>query len=237
MQAVVDAKAEVGLNVSFGPGVVISAGAQIGDGCIFGAFVFVDDGVVIGPNCHFESHCVILRGTKIGQGCQFMSGVVVGSQGFGFVEHQGTHHAIPQVGGVEIGDDTWIGANSCVDRGTLKPTRIGNRCRIGAQVQLAHNTAVGDDSTMGDQAGLAGSTYIGQRCHTGPQSGIAAPAMMGDDCQLGFRAGLTRKAPNGSEMWGFPARPRHEAMRNAAALSILAKKFAKEDPTSGKSEA
>ncbi len=237
MQPVIDSKAQVGTDVTYGSAVVISAGAQIGDRCVFGSFVFIDEDVVIGADCHFESHCVILRGTKIGRGCRFMSGVVVGSQGFGFVEHQGTHHPIPQVGGVEISEETWIGANSCVDRGTLKPTRIGSRCRIGAQVQLAHNTQVGDDSTMDDQSGLAGSTQVGKRCHTGAQSGIAAPAIMGDDCTLGVRAGLTRRVPDGSDMWGFPARPRREAMRNAAALSILAKKMSKEDPSSGKPEA
>lgn len=228
MQFLVDPTASVAACVSIGPGSVICAGAKIGEGCQIGPMVFIDEGVEIGPNCRLDPQVVVLRGSKIGRGCHLSSGCVIGTQGFGFVEHEGTHHHIPQIGGVEIGEDTVIGANSCVDRGTMKPTRIGDRCRIGVQVQLAHNTQVGDDTVFEDQSGLAGSVTVGKNCRIGAQAGLAGASTMGDNSSVGARAGVTRKVPSNTEMWGFPARPKAEAMRNVAALSLLAKMFAKE---------
>lgn len=221
-QACIDPSAQLGDGVVVDAFCVVEAEARIGAGTHLGSHCHIGPGVVLGAECRLESACVILANSRLGNRCQLAAGVVIGSRGFGFVLDQGKHRPIPQVSGVEIGDDVVIGAGSCVDRGTLLPTRIESGVEIGAQVQIAHNVTVGERTRVAHQSGLAGSSSVGSDCELGLQSGVSGK--MGDRSRLAVRGGLTRKAPPDSDLWGFPARPKAEALRATAALSLLAKR-------------
>ncbi|MBT9587904.1 UDP-3-O-(3-hydroxymyristoyl)glucosamine N-acyltransferase [bacterium] len=219
----VDPLAQLAEDVEVGPFAAIEADAQIGAGSRVGAHVYVGPGVVVGANASLGEGCVLLARTRLQADCRIEPGAVVGSTGFGFVLHQGQHVHIPQVSGVEIGRRVVIGAGTCVDRGTLEPTRIGDDAEIGAQVQVAHNVSIGPRSKVEQQAGFAGTSSIGADCTVGMQSGMAGQSSLGDRSKMAVRTGNLRKAPPDSDLWGFPARPRQEAMKAQAALARLGK--------------
>jgi UDP-3-O-[3-hydroxymyristoyl] glucosamine N-acyltransferase len=206
-----------------GPFCVVEAAAQIGPGARLGSHVYIGAGVVVGANCQLESGSVLLAETVLGRDCKIAAGAVLGSQGFGFVLHEGRHKFIPQVSKVVLGDGVIVGPGSCIDRGTLEPTVLEDGVELGAQVQLAHNCKIGAGSRIEHQSGLAGSSQVGAQCELGLQTGMAGQASLGDRSKLAVRGGLLRKTPPDSDLWGFPARPKGEAMRAQAALFRLAK--------------
>ena len=218
-----DPAARLGDGVEVGAFAVVEGQAQIGSGCYLGPHSYVGAGVRLGAGCRLEAGAVLLSGTVVGDGCVIQPGAVLGSTGFGFVVHEGQHLHIPQVSGVEVGERTFIGSATCVDRGTLEPTVIGSEVRIGAQVQVAHNVTIGDRTVIDMQSGFAGSSSIGADCQIGMQTGMAGHSSVGDRTKMAPRTGNLRKAPDDSDLWGFPARPRAEAMKAQAALSLLSK--------------
>lgn len=220
--ASVDASALLGDGVSVGAFAVVEAGARVGAGTSIGPHCFVGEGSTLGERCRLEPAVVILAGCHVGDDARLEAGVVVGSAGFGFVHHAGEHRPIPQVGGVELGHRVQVGAGSCIDRGTLDNTRLADDVVIGGQVQIAHNVVVGERSRIEHQAGIAGSSKIGADCTLGLQSGMAGQATLGDRSRLAVRGGLTKKSGPDSDLWGFPARPRLEALRAQAMLMKLA---------------
>lgn len=222
-RAWVDPQAALEDGVEVGAFAVVEAGARVGSNTRLGAYSYVGKDVTLGSNCVLETGAVVLPGTTVGDGCQLQEGCVLGSTGFGFVVHEAQHLHIPQVSGVQVGSQTVIGAATCVDRGTLEPTVIGSQVRLGAQVQVAHNVTIGDRTSVDMQSGFAGSSTIGSDCQIGMQVGMAGHSSVGDRSRLAARTGNLRKAPADSDLWGFPARPRAEAMKAQAALSRLAK--------------
>lgn len=171
--AQIDADTRVGERVAIGPNVVIQHGCEIGDD------------VEIGPNCVVEAGCRLGHGTRLaanvylgydswlGERCLLHAGVVIGSDGFGHAEDRDGHwHKIPQIGGVRIGNDVEIGANTTVDRGALLPTQIEDDVKIDNQVQIAHNVRIGAHTAIAGCVGIAGSTQIGRHCKIGGAVGI-----------------------------------------------------------------
>lgn len=222
-QAAVDASAQVAENVEIGAYAVVEAAVEIAAGCKIAAHVYLGPGVRLGPDCQLGAGVVVLPGTVLGGGVRVEAGAVIGSTGFGFVLHQGEHMPIPQVSGVRLEDGVTVGAGTCIDRGTLTPTVIAEKAEIGAQVQIAHNVLIGPRSRVHHQSGIAGSSKVGADCELGLQSGIAGQASLGDGSVLAVRGGLVKKFPAGSDLMGFPARPRLEVLRAQAALNQLAK--------------
>ena len=222
-RAWVDSSARLGEGVQVGPFAVVESEAQVGAGCRLAAHTYVGARVKLGKNCQLEAGAVVLPGTTVGDDCRIEAGCVLGSTGFGFVVHEGQHLHIPQISGVEVGDRTVLGAATCVDRGTLEPTRIGSDVRLGAQVQVAHNVTIGDRTVVDMQSGFAGSSSIGSDCQIDMQVGMSPGSSVGDRTRMAARTGNLRKVPADSDLWGFPARPRPEALRALAALSRLAK--------------
>jgi UDP-3-O-[3-hydroxymyristoyl] glucosamine N-acyltransferase len=222
-QAWIAESASVAEDVEVGAFAVIESGAHVGQGCSVGSHVYIGPDVRVGAGCILGVGAVLLPGTVLAASVRVEPGVVLGSTGFGFVLHQGEHMPIPQVSGVDVADGAVIGAGTCVDRGTLTPTSIGEHAEIGAQVQIAHNVTVGARSKVHHQAGIAGSSRVGADCELGLQSGMAGQASLGDGSVLAVRGGLVKKFPPGSDLWGFPARPKVEVLRAQAALNQLAK--------------
>lgn len=155
------ASVAVGPHVSIGRDVALGEGVVIHAGCVIGDDVTVGEGSVLYPNV------TIYHGCRIGSRAILHSGAVIGADGFGFAPEGGQWIKIPQIGGVTIGDDVEIGANTTVDRGALDDTVIGDGCKIDNLVQVAHNCDIGPHSVLAGCTGIAGSVILGEHCIVG----------------------------------------------------------------------
>jgi UDP-3-O-[3-hydroxymyristoyl] glucosamine N-acyltransferase len=134
---------------------------------------------------------------------------------------EGEHRKVPQVGSLIIGDDVEIGANTCIDRGSVGPTEIGNGVKIDNLVHIGHNVRVGDLSIIVAQVGISGSTTIGRGVTLAGQAGLVGHITIGDGATIGAQAGVIGDVPAGAVYSGYPARPHKEAMRAQGALFKL----------------
>jgi UDP-3-O-[3-hydroxymyristoyl] glucosamine N-acyltransferase len=221
--AIVDASATLGRDVRIAPHACIEADVRLDDGVEIGAASVVEAGAYIGRDSRLHARVVIGAGCVLGERVEVQSGVVIGSDGFGYVTHDGNHVKFPQVGHVIVGDDVEIGANTTIDRGSLEPTRIGAGTKIDNLVQIAHNVVIGEHCIICAQVGIAGSSVIGNRAILGGQAALADHAGMEDGAILGGRGGvLPGKVLRGGQMyWGLPARPIKDVLRQQAATSRL----------------
>lgn len=164
------------------PTAVIAASAQVDPSASIGAYAVIEDAAVIGPRVTVGPHCVIgarssiaadgwlaprvtlYHDVCIGERVVIQSGAVLGGEGFGFANEKGVWQKIAQIGGVTIGDDVEIGANTTIDRGALADTQIGNGVKLDNQIMIAHNVQIGDHTAMAGCAGISGSTKIGKHC-------------------------------------------------------------------------
>ena len=170
----------LGEEISIGPYVVIGDEASIGDRVAIMAGCFVGAAVSIGAESFIYPNVVIREGCIVGRRIIVHSGVVIGSDGFGFQRDGDTIHKIPHIGNVEIGDDVEIGANSTIDRATTGSTRIGNGTRIDNLVMIAHNVQIGTNSILCGQVGISGSAVIGDGVTIAGQAGLAGHIEVGD---------------------------------------------------------
>ncbi|MBN7770059.1 UDP-3-O-(3-hydroxymyristoyl)glucosamine N-acyltransferase [Marinobacter daepoensis] len=171
--AVVDETVCLPPSVSIGPHAVIEAGARIGERVVVGAGCFVGARSCIGDDTLLRPRVTIAHDVVMGQRCHILSGAVIGSDGFGFANEKGAWHRIAQLGGVVLGDDVEVGANTTIDRGALDSTVIGNGVKLDNLIQIAHNVQIGDHSAMAAKVGIAGSTRVGEHCVFGGASGVA----------------------------------------------------------------
>jgi UDP-3-O-[3-hydroxymyristoyl] glucosamine N-acyltransferase len=148
---------------------------------------------------------------------------VIGGEGFGFAPDRGVHHKIPQVGGVIIEDDVEIGANVCIDSGTIRPTRIGAGTKVDNLVQLAHNVETGNGCLFVAQSGVSGSTRLGNHVTFAGQSGAVGHVEVGDRSLIYARGVVTSNIPADSKISGFPGRDHKEDMKFQAALRKVPK--------------
>jgi UDP-3-O-[3-hydroxymyristoyl] glucosamine N-acyltransferase len=160
---------------------------------------------------------VVREGCSIGARVIIHGGTVIGADGFGYVQHEGRHHKIPQLGGVTIEDDVEIGANVTVDRATLGRTIIKQGTKIDNLVQIAHNVTVGEHAIIVAQVGVAGSTTIGHHVMIGGQAGLADHLTIGNQAMIAARAGVNRNVEANQIMSGAPIMP-HETWMKAQAV-------------------
>jgi UDP-3-O-[3-hydroxymyristoyl] glucosamine N-acyltransferase len=163
-RAFVDPTAHIGEGTHIGANAVVGAHVVIGKSCVIHPGAVIEPYSVLGENCTIYSNVSIYHRVVIGDRVTLHSGVVIGADGFGFAPTQAGWTKIHQLGGVRIGNDVEIGANTTVDRGALDDTVIGNGVIIDNQVQIAHNVVIGDYTAMAGCSGVAGSTKIGSRC-------------------------------------------------------------------------
>lgn len=211
--AVIAPSARLGVDVTIGPHVVVGEGAEVGDRAVLGAGSVLGANTAVGPDSLLHPHVVIEDGCRVGARCVLHAGVVVGSDGFGFATSGGVHRKIPQVGIAVIEDDVELGANVCVDRGSLGETRIGRGTKVDNLVQVGHNARVGEDCLLVAQVGISGSTELGRHVVMGGQSGVVGHVRLGDRTQVTAKAGVTDDTEPGSMVSGFPGRSHREWLR------------------------
>ena len=165
--AVVDATASVDPTAEIGPLVYLAPNVKIGAHVRIHAGVRVGASSTIGEASEIYPNAVVYHLCLIGARCIVHSGVVIGSDGFGFAPNAGEWEKIPQTGRVVIGDDVEIGANTTIDRGALDDTIIGNGVKLDNQIQIAHNCVIGDYTAVAGCVGMAGSSIIGKHCMIG----------------------------------------------------------------------
>jgi UDP-3-O-[3-hydroxymyristoyl] glucosamine N-acyltransferase len=210
--AIIAPDAALGVNVEIGPYVTIGPGARIDDNCILHAGVAIGECCVLGKQCILYPRVVLYRGAVLKNRVILHAGVVVGSDGFGYVFDGQKQVKFPQVGEVIIEDDVEIGANTTVDRGSLGVTRIGRGAKIDNLVQIAHNVKIGEHVVIAAQTGISGSTVIEEYAVIGGQVGFGDHARVEKGAIIGSKAGvLPGKIVRGGEVyWGVPVRPLKE---------------------------
>ncbi|MCD7740232.1 MAG: UDP-3-O-(3-hydroxymyristoyl)glucosamine N-acyltransferase, partial [Candidatus Gastranaerophilales bacterium] len=231
--ATVHPTAKIGENVSIGANVVISRNVSIGKNTKILPNVYVGRSVQIGENCLFHPGCNIGDNVIIGNKVVLQHGVSIGADGFSFVTENPNNvetarkegnvkedntdqkiYKIPSIGSVVIGDDVEIGANTCIDKGTIENTVIGEQTKIDNLVQIGHNCKIGKGCMIVSQVGIAGSCKIGDRVVIAGQAGMADHTEIGSDSIIMAKAGITRSFPDKTILIGAPAMPRKEFLKH-----------------------
>lgn len=221
--AAIDPTATVAETARIGAGVAIGPHSTVGDHAILHPGVVIGASVHIGEASELQPRVVILDRCSIGARCLLQPGVVIGGDGFGFRPNPsgGPPIKIPHAGGVKIGDDVEIGANTTIDRGKFGDTTIGHGTKIDNLVQIGHNCVIGNNCLICGMVGLAGSVRLGDGVTLGGGVGIADGRRVGDGATLGAKAGLMVNVPAGETWLGAPAVPSRQAMRQFAAIESL----------------
>ena len=219
--AVVGRGVLLGQGVEVGPYAVLGDGCEVADGARLGAHVVLGPGCRIGEGSVLHPHVVLYPGTTLGRRVIVHSGARLGSDGFGYAFVEGGYRKIPQVGGCVVEDDVEVGANTCVDRGSIGDTVIGRGSKLDNLVHLAHNVRVGPGCAMAAQVGIAGSTRLGAGVALGGQAGVAGHIEIGDGAQVAAQAGVIGDLGPREVVAGYPARNLKDFMKGAALMLRL----------------
>lgn len=201
--AVVDASAVVDPSASIASGAVIEAGARVGARVRIGAGCAIGRLASIGADTMLYPRVVVYQGCRLGERCIVHAGAVIGSDGFGFARDGAAWIKIPQTGVVMIGNDVEIGANTCIDRGALSDTVIGNGVKLDNQIQVGHNVRIGDHTAVAGCAGIAGSTTIGERCTVGGAAMVLGHLTIADDVHVSAATVVSHSLRKPGQYTGF----------------------------------
>ena len=220
--AVIADSALIDSTASIGPGVVIEEHAVIGAGVVIGAQCFIGARSRIADHGRLLARVTIYHDVTIGQRVVIQSGAVIGGEGFGFAKHKGSWHKIAQIGGVTIGDDVEIGANTTIDRGALSDTLIGNGVKLDNQIQIAHNVQIGDHTAIAACVGISGSAKIGRNCMLAGGVGLVGHIDICDDVLVTGMTMVTHSITEpGAYSSGTAMQPAAEWKKNAVRFRQL----------------
>ncbi len=220
--AVIHPGARLGTGVSVGPLAVIEDAAEIGDGAVIGAQCFVGEAASVGSQTRLAPQVVLGSRCHIGARGVVHGGVVIGADGFGFAPSGGRWEKIEQLGGVRIGDDVEIGANTCIDRGALDDTVIEDGVKLDNLVQIAHNVHVGAHTAMAGTAAVAGSARIGAHCTLAGGAGVSGHVTLADHVHISARTVASHSIQRPGVYTGlFPIDDNASWEKNAATLRQL----------------
>jgi UDP-3-O-[3-hydroxymyristoyl] glucosamine N-acyltransferase len=170
--AVIDPAATISPSAHIGPFVVIGAGSTVGEGCVIGPGCVIGEDCEIGAGSELIARVTLVTRVRLGQRVLIHPGAVIGADGFGLAMDAGHWIKVPQLGGVAIGDDCEIGANTTIDRGALEDTVLEEDVRLDNQIQIGHNVRVGAHTAMAGCSAVAGSARIGRYCLIGGAAGV-----------------------------------------------------------------
>ncbi len=220
--AIVASDATVDPSASIGPFCVIESGARIGAGAVLGPHCIVGHDCTVGAGSRLVAHVTLVTRVSIGQRVLIHPGAVIGADGFGLAFSDGAWIKVPQLGGVRIGDDCEIGANTTIDRGTLGDTVLGEDVRLDNQIQIAHNVVIGAHTAMAGCAAVAGSATIGSHCLIGGGAGILGHLTIADRVTVTARTLVTHSLREAGEYSsGTPVQDTRRWRRNAARFAHL----------------
>jgi UDP-3-O-[3-hydroxymyristoyl] glucosamine N-acyltransferase len=227
-RAVINPGASLGENVSIGANVVIGANSIIGEGCTLMAGVVIGPGCTLGAGCLLYPNVTLTHGVSLGQRVIVHPGAVIGADGFGiaFAKDSETGpgwEKVPQMGGVRIGDDCEIGANSCVDRGAIDDTVLENDVRIDNLVQIGHNVKIGAHTAIAGGSTIAGSARIGRYCLLAGKAGVNGHVTVADRTTIAGGSHVMRNIEEPGTTWSnnIPAQPFQKWQRNLVNLLKL----------------
>lgn len=210
------------------PTAAISPGCRIGAGCVVGAHtqlhpnVVLEQGTQIGANSVLYANVTCYYDTIIGDRCIIHSGAVLGSDGFGFVEHPDKSFTkIPQVGRVRVGNDVEIGANTTIDRAAIGETVIEDGVKLDNLVHIAHGVHIGAHTAIAAQTGVSGSTTLGRRNRLAGQVGVVGHIETSDDVVVFAQSGVGKSITKPGVYFGSPVKDHRTALRIEAALRNL----------------
>jgi len=224
------------------PSAAVSAGADISATAQVDALAVIEEGVTVGDECYIGPGCILKQGCQIGgrtrlsggvtvaglciigERCVLQPGVVIGGDGFGYANDKGNWIRIPQTGRAIVGDDVEIGANTCIDRGAVKDTVIGNGVIIDNLVQIGHNCIIGDHTAIAGNAGLSGSSIVGKHCMLAGGVGLAGHMELCDGVTVTGMSMVTSSITKpGVYASGLSAQDGREWRKNHARLRNLDK--------------
>ncbi len=217
--------ARVAASAAVGPLAVIEEDAEIGERAVVGPGCVVQRGARVGADTQLVASVNLYPGVVLGARVLLHSGAVIGADGFGFASDGGAWVKVPQVGGVQIGDDVEIGANTTVDRGAIGDTVIEHGAKLDNQIQVGHNVIIGAHTAIAACTGISGSTTIGRRCMIGGMVGFAGHLTIADDVVItgcSLVSASIREA--GSYSSGMPTVPTRAWRRMVAYLRRFSEK-------------
>ena len=220
--AIVAAGSRVAASASVGPQCVIEAGAIIEDGAVLGAHCVIGERCTVGSQSRLVARVTLVRNVRLGKRVLVHPGAVIGADGFGLAFDRDHWIKVPQLGGVRIGDDCEIGANTTIDRGALEDTVLEEDVRLDNQIQIAHNVTIGAHTAMAGCAAVAGSAKIGRYCLIGGGAGILGHLSIADRVTITARALVTHSIHSAGEYSsGVPIQESRQWRRNAARFKHL----------------
>jgi UDP-3-O-[3-hydroxymyristoyl] glucosamine N-acyltransferase len=179
--AVVAPDAVIGSGSEIAAHATIGAGASVGVRCFIGPGSVIEPGAVIGDDARFVARVYVGPKVSFGKRCIVQPGAVIGADGFGFAPEKGAWIKVPQLGGVIVGDDVEIGANTTIDRGAMENTVIEEGVKLDNLIMIAHNCRIGAHTAMAATSAIAGSSVLGKRCIIGGKVGITGHVTLCDD--------------------------------------------------------
>jgi UDP-3-O-[3-hydroxymyristoyl] glucosamine N-acyltransferase len=225
--AFVDPSAQVGPFVSIGARSRIEAGAVVGPGCVIG------EDCVVGAGSELVARATLVKRVRLGQRVLVHPGAVLGADGFGLAMDTGRWLKVPQLGGVVVGDDCEIGANTCIDRGAIEDTVLEEDVRLDNQIQVGHNVRIGAHTAMAGGAAVAGSARIGRYCLIGGCAGVVGHIELCDRVVVTAMSLVTHSIREpGEYSSGTPLMPSREWRRNSVRfkqLDALVRRMASRD--------
>lgn len=220
--AVIDDSAEVDPSAGIGPLACVGARSRIGPGAIVGPGCVIGEDCVVGAGSRLVARVTLVRRVRLGERVLIHPGAVLGADGFGLAMDAGRWIKVPQQGGVVIGDDCEIGANTTIDRGAIEDTVLEEDVRLDNQIQIAHNVRIGAHTAMAGCVAVAGSTTIGRYCLIGGAAGIVGHISICDRVTITAMALVTASidAP-GEYSSGTPLMDNRSWRRSAARFRQL----------------
>ncbi len=220
--AVVSAHARVSHSASVGPCCVIGDGAVIEDGVVLGPHCVIGDDCIVGAQSRLVARVTLVTRVTLGERVLVHPGAVIGSDGFGLAFDTDHWIKLPQLGGVRIGDDCEIGANTTIDRGALDDTVLEEDVRLDNQIQIAHNVHVGAHTAMAGCAAVAGSAKIGRYCMIGGNAGVLGHLELADRVTITAKSLVTHSIREpGEYSSGVPLQENRLWRKNAARFKHL----------------